>query len=124
MKSRDFRIQGKVWRYPGPAGWYFVNTGPKVAREIRFFEDLQKVGWGYIKVSAQLGGTRWETTLFPTKEKDFLLAIKAAVRKSEGIEEGDVLEVSFTLPTATGNPRKPESKAGKKLVRPGPGRLS
>jgi hypothetical protein len=96
-RKRAFRIQGKVWRYPGPAGWYFVNTGPKVAEAIRFFEDLQKVGWGYIKVSAQVGRTRWDTTLFPTKEKDFLLAIKASVRKAEDIAEGEVIEVRFTL---------------------------
>lgn len=111
MKSRTFRIQGKVWRYAGPAGWFFVNIGPKVAEEIRFFEDLQKVGWGYIKVSAQVGRTEWETTLFPTKDKDFLLAIKAAVRKAEGIEEGDVLEVSFTLPSPGEKSRKPDPKA-------------
>lgn len=109
--DRTFRIQGKVWRYPGPAGWFFVNTGLKVAGEIRFFEDLQKVGWGFIKVSARVGLTQWHTTLFPTKEKDFLLAIKASIRKAEGIEAGQVLEVTFTLPSPIGGPKKSVEKA-------------
>lgn len=96
-KARTFRIQGKVWRYPGAAGWFFVNTGKEIAADIRFLEDVQKVGWGYVRVTAQVGRTRWDTTLFPTKEKDFLLAVKASVRKAEKIEAGDVIRVEFSL---------------------------
>jgi hypothetical protein len=96
-KARTFRIRGKVWRYPGAGGWFFVNTGPKVAEEIRFCEELVKVGWRYIKVRAEVGRTRWETTLFPTREKDFLLALKGEVRRAEGIEEGDEVKVRFTV---------------------------
>lgn len=55
------------------------------------------MGWGYVKVMANVGRTEWATTLFPTKEKDFLIAIKAAVRRAEGIKEGDLIEVRFTL---------------------------
>lgn len=95
-----FRIKGKVWRYPGPAGWYFVNTGKKVAADIRFLEGLYKVGWGYVRVSAKVGHTRWETTLFPSKQHGYLLAIKASVRKQEEIAEGDILQVEFTLQPA------------------------
>lgn len=109
-EERTFQIRGKVWRYPGPAGWFFVNTGREVADGIRFFEDLEKVGWGYIKVTAQVGRTQWDTTLFPTKEKDFLLAIKASVRKAEGIQEGDLLDLRFTLPSQPGKPRKTGKK--------------
>ncbi len=123
-EDRTFSIHGKVWRYPGPAGWFFLNTGPKVAEEIRFFDDIGKVGWGYIKVTAQIGGTRWDTTLFPTKEKDFLLAIKAQIRKSERIEEGKVLDAFITLPPPEGSPRIPKKKTGNKSVRSHPGRLS
>jgi hypothetical protein len=122
--ERTFPIQGKVWRYPGPAGWFFVNTGLKVAEEIRFFEDIRKVGLGYIKVTAQVGGTRWDTTLFPTKEKDFLLAIKAKVRKSEGIEEGQVLKASITLHSPEDVPENQRKKPRNKIVRSRPGRLS
>lgn len=96
-ENQTFRIREKVWRYPGPAGWFFVNTGREVAEALRFFENFEKVGWGYIKVTAQLGRTRWDTTLFPTKAKDFLLAIKASVRKTEGIQEGDLLDIRITL---------------------------
>jgi hypothetical protein len=66
----------------------------------------------------------YPTTLFPTQEKDFLLAIKASVRKSEGIEEGDTLDVAFTLPSPGEMSRISEKKPGKKIVRPGTGRLS
>ncbi len=110
-KARTFRIRGKVWRYPGPSGWYFINTGLKVAAAVRFFEDLQKVGWGYVKVSARVGRTEWETTLFPSKENDFLLAIKASVRKSEGIREGDLIGIGITLHLVEERTLKAEEKA-------------
>lgn len=49
LKKRSFRIRGEVGRYPGPPGWSFVNTGLAVAADTLCFEDLVKVGWGYIQ---------------------------------------------------------------------------
>ncbi len=94
---RRFQIKEQVWRYPGAAGWFFVRVGKADASKIRFIEESQKVGWGYICIQAKVGKTTWSTTLFPTKEKDFLIALKAAVRKAEKIEAGDIIKVSFTL---------------------------
>lgn len=92
-----FTLRKKVWRNPGPAGWYFVKIGKREAARIRFVEAAKKVGLGYIRVEAAIGKTTWSTTLFPTKEKEFLLAIKAGVRKAEAIEAGRTVEIEFTL---------------------------
>ncbi len=47
-------------------------------------------GFGSIKVTAQIGATRWETSVFPQKgENTFILPIKAAVRSAENIGEDD-----------------------------------
>src|SRR4051812_32401450 len=98
MKStRIFSVKGKLWRYPGPSGWYFVTIGKKDALEIRFVESGKKVGWGYIRIAAKLGRTKWTTTLFPTKDKEYLLAVKASVRKAEKVSDGDIVEVEFSL---------------------------
>jgi hypothetical protein len=88
--SNKFIIKEKVWRYPGPAGWFFVKIGKKNSDEVKFV-------WGYVRVEARMGSSCWTTTLFPTKEKGYLLAIKSAIRKSENIDEGDVVTIEFSL---------------------------
>jgi hypothetical protein len=57
----------------------------------------KRIAWGYIPVTAKLGTTEWKTTLFPSKEGPYLLAIKASVRKKEAIEEGDAVSASCIL---------------------------
>jgi len=46
----------------------------------------------------RLGGTQWQTSVFPSKEAGgYLLPVKAAVRKKEGVGEGDVVTVELSL---------------------------
>jgi hypothetical protein len=95
--ARKFAVEGKLWRYPGPSGWYFLTIGKKEALEIKYVESSKTVGWGYIRISAKMGRTKWSTTLFPTKEKEYLLALKASVRKAEKVADGDIIKVEFSL---------------------------
>lgn len=97
QRAPTFAISGKLWRYPGPAGWYFITIGKRVAGRIRRVEGARKAGRGYLRISALIGETRWPTTLFPTKEKEFMLAVKAGVRKALGLEAGDTVRVEFQL---------------------------
>lgn len=95
----SFHVKGPLWRYPGPAGWFFVTLDGGLAQWIRELEDKQKVGWGFIKARVTLGKSTWETTLFPSKEYGYLVAIKAAIRKKEKVKEGDALELKVSLLT-------------------------
>ncbi|RJR14162.1 DUF1905 domain-containing protein [Candidatus Parcubacteria bacterium] len=92
-----FAIHGKVWKYEGPAGWYFVYVDKKISEKLREEKSAKRVAWGYIQIRAKVGKTSWDTTVFPTKEGPYLLAIKASVRKKEGIDEGDTVRVACTL---------------------------
>jgi hypothetical protein len=49
-----------------------------------------------IPVSAQIGATRWTTSLFP-KDGGYLVPVKAAVRQSEGLVVGDTVLVRLTV---------------------------
>ena len=49
---------------------------------------------GVIPVRAVVGETTWETSLFP-KDGRYLLPLKDVVRRSEGLEDGDVITVSM-----------------------------
>lgn len=97
MSPLSFTVQGVVRKYPGPGGWYFVQVGDAESRLIRGFGEAKKVGWGYVKVRATIGETAWDTTLFPTKEGRYFLAIKADVRRKHAIKDGVEVRVECVL---------------------------
>jgi hypothetical protein len=53
-------------------------------------------GWGVIPVTAQIGDTSWQTSLFP-KDGRYLVPVKAQVRKAEALELGDVVTVNLIV---------------------------
>jgi hypothetical protein len=55
-------------------------------------------GFGSVKVKVTVGGSTWSTSLFPaTAEESYILPVKAAVRKAEGLVEGGMVEVTIEL---------------------------
>jgi hypothetical protein len=53
-------------------------------------------GWGMIPVTARIGGTGWKTSLFP-KDGRYIVPVKAAVRRAEGLEAGDTVTVRLVV---------------------------
>ena len=53
-------------------------------------------GWGVIPVTAQVGETEFMTSLFP-KDGRFLVPLKDRVRRAEGLELGDVVQLRLTI---------------------------
>ena len=91
------------WLYAGKGAWYFVTLPPDSAAEISYFSKAlnggKRTGWGSVRVTVQVGETVWQTSLFPdSKNKSYVLPIKAAVRKAENIVEGNILEVRVSMP--------------------------
>mgnify|MGYP001765932489 CR=1 FL=1 len=55
-------------------------------------------GFGSVKVNVTVGRTTWSTSLFPaTSEESYILPVKAAVRKAEGLVEGEPVDVLLEL---------------------------
>lgn len=55
-------------------------------------------GWGSIRVRIRIGETEWSTSLFPDrKSRSYLFAIKASVRKAEGLSDGDRVTVQVHI---------------------------
>jgi hypothetical protein len=79
-----------VWR--GPAPFFFVAVPEAESEEVRAIASTVTYGWGMIPVRVRIGGTEWRTSLFP-KEGRYLVPLKDAVRRAEGIGEGDEVEV-------------------------------
>lgn len=92
-----FKTETKMWRYSNDSSsWYFITINKSLAKEIRALKEPD-FGWGQIKIDITVGNTTWQTCLFPTKEKEYCIPIKAAVRKSEKIQEGDKIKATFTF---------------------------
>ena len=81
---------GEVVLWKGPAPYVFVAIPEAEARDIRAVASLVTYGWGVIPVAVRIGKTEWTTSLFP-KDGGYLVPIKVAVQRAEGIEVGDVL---------------------------------
>lgn len=89
----------KLWIWVGSnatSNWHFLTIDGEAAEAIRAtalmrrLEGGQRRGWGAIRVTASIGDTRWQTSVFPSKENGgYLLPVKAAVRKAEGLAAGD-----------------------------------
>lgn len=86
-----------------PASWHFLTISGQAADDIhatalmRRMEGGPKRGWGSVKVRATIGATQWNTSIFPDKQRGWLLPVKAAVRKAEGLVVGDDVTVTIAL---------------------------
>ena len=97
MKTILNKITAKVWVYPGMAGWHFVTIEKEDGEELKRQYFLPRRGFGSIPVWVSIGKTRWKTSVFPEKEKTFLLPLKKAVRDAEAIHEGDTIKLTIEV---------------------------
>jgi len=90
----NFEFKGKIWYWRGPAPFYFVTVPAEQSRDLKDILKLVTYGWGMIPVHILIGKTEEKTSLFP-KDGLYIVPIKASVRKTENLEEGD--EVTIRL---------------------------
>lgn len=97
----SYAFRSEVWLYPGEAGWHFVTLPVDVAEEIREATALLRKGFGSVRVTADVGGQTWQTSLFPdTQSGSYLLPVKKAVRTAARVSAGDEVEVRLTVEDA------------------------
>ena len=97
--AKVFGVKGKVWLWPGEmAAWHFVHIDKATSEKIQAGRTGPGRGFGAVKVEVKIGKTAWKTSSFPDKKSGtYLLPLKAAVRRAEGIESGD--SIALTLRT-------------------------
>jgi Domain of unknown function (DUF1905) len=101
--DRTFTCTATVWLWksaakPDAAGWYFATIDPQTAAEIKYAVLGMARAFGSVKVTAQIGATRWQTSLFPNKETGgYLLPLKASVRTAEGLKVEDAVAVTLVV---------------------------
>lgn len=97
--KKNLLFQAKLWLYPGESGnWHFVSVPKKDSAKWREEYKGKHRGWNSIRVAAQIGKTSWQTSIFfDTKSKQYILPIKAAVRKSEGLFVDDAVKIKLKI---------------------------
>jgi len=86
-----------LWEYKGEAPWVFITLPVEDAEEVRA-RVPGRAGFGSVKVDAVIGGSRWQTSLFPDKGSgSFVLPVKRAIREQEDLAPGDTASVTLHI---------------------------
>jgi len=96
VRSMELAFTGSVIEWRGPAPYYFVRVPDEESADIRDVAAMATYGWGVIPVEARVGEIAFETSLFP-KDGGYLLPLKNAVRKPQGLGAGDEVTVKMTV---------------------------
>ncbi|MFJ8539405.1 DUF1905 domain-containing protein [Streptomyces sp. NPDC093591] len=92
----ELSFTGPVIEWRGPAPYYFVRVPEEESADIREVAAVATYGWGVIPVEARVGEVAFETSLFP-RDGGYLLPLKNAVRKPQGLGSGDEVAVEMTV---------------------------
>jgi hypothetical protein len=92
----ELQFRGDVFVWRGPAPFHFVAVPADLADVIKAIAPMVTYGWGVIPVHVGIGGTQVKTSLFP-KDGGYLVPLKDALRKAEGIAEGDELDIRLSI---------------------------
>ena len=93
----EWTFTAEVWLWKSDAAWHFVTLPQSVADEI---EDrvAHRAGFGSVPVTVELGTSRWNTSIFPSKEaQSFILPIKKSVRQAEAVGVGDRCSITIRV---------------------------
>jgi len=84
-----------------PIGWVALTgeaaeaiAGHELARRL---EPGKRRGFGSVKVTARIGDSEWQTSLFPQKTGGWFLPVKKPVRLAENLDYGDEIEGELEL---------------------------
>jgi len=96
----ELAFAGRVIEWRGPSPSYFVPVPDEESADIREVAAMASYGWGVIPVEARIGEIAFETSLFP-KDGGYLLPLKDAVRRPQGLSPGDDVTVEMSIDLKT-----------------------
>jgi hypothetical protein len=86
-----------LWEWTSRANWFFVSVPAEESAEIGD-QPRPPRGFGSVRVRATIGRSVWTSSVFPGVDGgQYVLPVKAAVRKAEGLIPGEAVAVSIDL---------------------------
>lgn len=93
----EWSFAAELWQWDATdAPWVFLTVPADVDEEIRLTAGPPR-GFGSVRVEVTIGASTWRTSVFPDKARGFVLPVKKDVRRREGLDIGDVADVSLRL---------------------------
>lgn len=92
----DWEFEAEVFQWRGPAPYFFVATPAHVDDFLHAHLGELTYGWGGIPAQVRIGGTEVTTSLMP-KDGVYLIPLKVALRRAEGIDDGDDVRVRLQV---------------------------
>ena len=91
-------LRARVWLWSGKDRLVVHHHAARYERPCPAFYQTCAARFKSLKVTARIGGSEWQTSMFPSKErKSYLLPIKKAIRDAEGVEVGKAKKVKVTV---------------------------
>jgi hypothetical protein len=94
----DLEFSGEIIYWRGPSPFHFVTVPDEQSAAIEHVSSMVTYGWGVIAANVRIGGTDFTTSLFP-RDDGYLVPVKVAVRRAEGLSLGDEVTVRLRLDT-------------------------
>jgi hypothetical protein len=96
--SVAYDFEGALYEWEGPAAWHFITVPVGISDEIAARTEGFTNGFGSVRVRARIGGSAWQTSLFPdAKQQAYVLPVKKAVRQAEALDAGAIARVHLEL---------------------------
>jgi hypothetical protein len=90
------RFTAQLWEHTGGT-WHFLSVPLDLSDQLKAEYGGRAGGFGSLKVEVTVGNTTWRTSVFPSKGGEYVLPVKQAIRKTEGLEDGDQVKVSLVV---------------------------
>ena len=93
----EIAVTAPVWLWnEGKSSWHFLTVSGEAANHLRFDSIGLRGGFGSIKVDCRIGAVEWRTSIFPSGD-DYILPLKAEVRRKAGIVAGKSVTVHLAM---------------------------
>ena len=94
-----YEFSAELWRWTGDgAAWVFLTVPEDIADDVEAHLAGPERGFGAVKVRVRIGSSTWDTSLFPSREhSSYILPVKAAVRRAQGVDAGDMIGVAIDV---------------------------
>jgi predicted nucleic acid-binding protein len=92
----DWKFEAEVFQWRGPAPYFFVATPAHIDDFLHAHLGELTYGWGGIPAHVRIGDTEVTTSLMP-KDGVYLVPLKVALRRAEGIDDGDHVRVGLRV---------------------------
>lgn len=92
----ELEFSGPLFEWRGPAPYHFVAVPEDEAEQLRETAAAVTYGWGMIPVTGRIGDTEFTTSLWP-RDGGYVVPVKDAVRRTEGLMLGEMITVRLTV---------------------------